>query len=211
MASDTVSDRSAGPGPATARPGVRETMRTLAGFQKSNRGAPAYSRFVNRPVGRVFAALAYRYGLSPNGVTAVSACTTLTGLAVLVLVPVSVWTGLVVGLLLAAGYAIDSADGQVARLTGRGSIAGEWLDHSVDCVKATLVHLAVPYIDPHHLRCAMLQQARPDYAIDAIPGEVSFNAYLQTDEHVRWWDSVSGDIRKDGVIPGVTREQPQDV
>lgn len=144
MATDTAPGR---PDPSTQspprRPGVRETMRTLAGFQKSNRGAPAYSRFVNRPVGRVFAALAYRYGLSPNGVTAVSACTTLTGLAVLFLVPVSVWTGLAVGLLLAAGYAIDSADGQVARLTGRGSIAGEWLDHSVDCVKSTLVHLSV--------------------------------------------------------------------
>lgn len=69
----------------------------------------------------------------------------------------------------------------------------------------------VPKLPMLRAICAMLQQARPDYAIDAIPSEVSFNAYLQTDEHVRWWDSVSGDIRKDGVIPGVTREQPQDV
>lgn len=144
MASQTAPGVPSGAtGAPGARPGVRDTIRVLAGFQKSNRGAPAYSRFVNRPVGRIFAALAYRYGVSPNGVTAVSACTTLLGLAILVLVPVSIPTGIVVGLLLAAGYAIDSADGQVARLTGRGSIAGEWLDHSVDAVKATLVHAGV--------------------------------------------------------------------
>jgi phosphatidylglycerophosphate synthase len=40
-------------------------------------------------------------------------------------------------------YALDSADGQLARLRGGGSIAGEWLDHMVDCVKLSTLHLAV--------------------------------------------------------------------
>ena len=42
---------------------------------------------------------------------------------------------MLVALLLLLGYALDSADGQVARLTGTGSPAGEWLDHVVDATK----------------------------------------------------------------------------
>jgi phosphatidylglycerophosphate synthase len=45
--------------------------------------------------------------------------------------------------LLALGYAFDSADGQVARLRGGGSPAGEWLDHVLDSAKLASLHLAV--------------------------------------------------------------------
>ncbi len=38
---------------------------------------------------------------------------------------------------------MDSVDGQLARLRGRGSVAGEWLDHTVDCVKTCVLHLVV--------------------------------------------------------------------
>lgn len=41
------------------------------------------------------------------------------------------------------GYALDSADGQVARLRGGGSLVGEWLDHMIDCLKVCSIHLAV--------------------------------------------------------------------
>ncbi|MFP3386663.1 CDP-alcohol phosphatidyltransferase family protein, partial [Tritonibacter sp. SIMBA_163] len=41
------------------------------------------------------------------------------------------------------GYAFDSADGQLARLRGGGTPAGEWLDHVVDSIKTTALHLAV--------------------------------------------------------------------
>ncbi|MET0887152.1 MAG: CDP-alcohol phosphatidyltransferase family protein, partial [Mycetocola sp.] len=41
------------------------------------------------------------------------------------------------------GYAWDSADGQVARLRGGGSVAGEWLDHFVDAIKISTLHIAV--------------------------------------------------------------------
>ena len=41
------------------------------------------------------------------------------------------------------GYALDSADGQVARLTGGGSLLGEWLDHMIDSTKIAALHLAV--------------------------------------------------------------------
>ena len=41
------------------------------------------------------------------------------------------------------GYALDSADGQLARLRGGGSLTGEWLDHVIDSFKISTLHLAV--------------------------------------------------------------------
>lgn len=120
-----------------------DSMRRLSTAQKGRaKGAPAYSVYVNRPVGRVFAAIAYRLGLSPNGVTAVSAVFTFSGILVLALVAPAWWTGLIVWLLLAVGYALDSADGQVARLRGGGSLAGEWLDHFIDAIKIVSLPIA---------------------------------------------------------------------
>jgi phosphatidylglycerophosphate synthase len=115
----------------------------LASAQKSSLGAPAYSRWVNRPVGRVLAALSYKAGLTPNQVTAISAVFSAAAIVILALVPARVWTGLLVTLCLVLGYAFDSADGQLARLRGGGSTVGEWLDHMVDVTKITSLHLAV--------------------------------------------------------------------
>ena len=137
---------SAGAGAATApshRSGVRDTLQRLSGAQKGAAGAPAYSRFVNRRLGRLLAALSFQAGLTPNAVTGISAAFTATGIALLALVPPSWTTGLVVAGCLVLGYALDSADGQVARLRGGGSPAGEWLDHVVDAVKSVSLHLAV--------------------------------------------------------------------
>lgn len=121
-----------------------DVVRRLADAQKyAARSAPAYSRFVNRKIGRLLAAAAYKIGLSPNQVTVVSALHTFTGVALLIFMPPSWWLGLVVMLLLVLGYAWDSADGQVARLTGTGSAAGEWLDHIVDAVKVVSLPLAM--------------------------------------------------------------------
>ena len=73
----------------------------------------------------------------------ISAGFTFTGIALLALVPPTFTLGAVVWLLLAVGYAWDSADGQVARLRGGGSLAGEWLDHILDAAKLVSLHLAV--------------------------------------------------------------------
>ena len=121
----------------------REALDSLAGAQKTSKGAPAYSRYVNRRLGRILAAAAYTRGLTPNQVTIVSALATLSGLAFLVLTDPATGTGLLVAALLALGYALDSADGQLARLTGKGTKAGEWLDHTVDAFKEGSVHLCV--------------------------------------------------------------------
>lgn len=121
----------------------REAMVSLSSSQKSRAGVSLYSRYINRPAGRVLAAAAASAGVSPNGVTAISALCTALGLVVLVLSPVGWAIGLAVAILLVLGFALDSADGQVARLTGRGSLAGEWLDHVVDAGKMVAVHAAV--------------------------------------------------------------------
>ncbi|MEU0917180.1 CDP-alcohol phosphatidyltransferase family protein [Streptomyces cyaneofuscatus] len=118
-------------------------LRELRGAQKSAKGVSLYSRYVNRPAGRLLAAGAYRAGLTPNQVTLVSALFTYTALAAVALVEPSWTLGLLVYAALAIGFAFDSADGQLARLTGRGGPDGEWLDHVVDCGKLLLVHTAV--------------------------------------------------------------------
>jgi phosphatidylglycerophosphate synthase len=121
-----------------------DTVRRLSSAQKTAaRGAPAYSVYVNRRVGRYLAAGAFRLGLTPNNVTAISAGFTFCAIGLLTIGEPSWGFGIVVWLLLAVGYAFDSADGQVARLRGGGSPSGEWLDHVVDSIKISTLHLAV--------------------------------------------------------------------
>jgi len=122
---------------------VQESIRSLRAAQKSSSGAPAYSRFVNRPLGRILAAVALELRMTPNQVTAVSAVCTFAALVLLALVPPTVLSSVLVTALLVLGYALDSADGQLARLRGGGSPRGEWLDHMVDAAKMSSIHLAV--------------------------------------------------------------------
>jgi phosphatidylglycerophosphate synthase len=121
----------------------RRAIAELASAQKTSRGVSLYTRFVNRPVGRVLAAACFKLGMSPNQVTAASAVFTLGGLAVLLAGRPDLLRAVIVALLLMLGFALDSADGQVARLTNRGSRAGEWLDHVVDSAKIVAIHAAV--------------------------------------------------------------------
>lgn len=121
----------------------RDAVERLRTAQKSSVGAPLYSRFVNRPLGRRFAAGAYLVRLRPNQVTGLSALCTFSAILALALLPPSLTTGLAISVLLVLGYALDSADGQLARLQGGGSVTGEWLDHVVDAIKVCTIHLAV--------------------------------------------------------------------
>ncbi|WP_326795555.1 CDP-alcohol phosphatidyltransferase family protein [Streptomyces sp. NBC_01808] len=111
--------------------------------QKTAKGVSLYSRHVNRPLGRVFAAGAYVLGLRPNHVTLLSAAFTGGGIAAVALVRPGWGLAVAVYALLVVGFALDSADGQLARLRRESSAAGEWLDHVVDCAKVTAVHAAV--------------------------------------------------------------------
>ncbi|MFJ4778356.1 CDP-alcohol phosphatidyltransferase family protein [Streptomyces sp. NPDC088762] len=122
---------------------VGTALRELRGAQKSAKGVSLYSRFVNRPAGRVLAAGSYALGLTPNQVTLISAAFSLAAAAAVALAAPSWGLGIAVWAALALGFAFDSADGQLARLRGGGSAAGEWLDHVVDCAKLTALHACV--------------------------------------------------------------------
>ncbi|WP_079189504.1 CDP-alcohol phosphatidyltransferase family protein [Actinacidiphila paucisporea] len=131
------------PAPAAPRLGYGEALRRLAGAQKGAKGVSLYSRYVNRPVGRLLAAGAYRARMTPNQVTLVSGAFSGAGIAALAVAAPSWGLAVAVWGALAVGFAFDSADGQLARLLGTGGPAGEWLDHVVDCAKITALHAAV--------------------------------------------------------------------
>lgn len=128
---------------APTRPGFSEYLADLNRAQKSGAGVPAYTRWVNRRLARGVAASAAALGLTPNAVTILSAGLSAAGLAVMIVFEPSWSSALVTAALLAAGYVFDSADGQVARLTGASSPAGEWLDHVVDAIRTPAIHLSV--------------------------------------------------------------------
>jgi len=105
-------------------------------------GVSLYSRYVNRPLAGILARrLASR--VSPNQMSLVSAMFSVAGIMLLAVVRTSWVVGLLVWLLLAVGFVLDSADGQIARLRGASSTAGEWLDHVLDAVRTVAVHGAV--------------------------------------------------------------------
>lgn len=121
----------------------RETLSLLNKAQKPGLGVPAYTRWVNRRIARVFAAAAVKFGLTPNGVTALSALTSLLAIVLLLTNQPDFSVGVFAATLFALGYALDSADGQVARVTGKSSPSGEWLDHVVDAMRTPAMHLTV--------------------------------------------------------------------
>lgn len=125
------------------RPSYHAVLHRLEAAQKSSVGVSIYSRRINRPLGRHVATVAFLIGLTPNQVTTISAVFTFSGIALLAAAPAGVVLGVGVSCLLAVGYAIDSADGQLARLRGGGTLAGEWLDHVADGVKLASLHVAV--------------------------------------------------------------------
>lgn len=139
----------------------RAAIRQLDAAQKPGAGVPAYTRWVNRRAARIFAAFFGSIRSTPAVVSITSIVWTLAGLgAFLLLQPVSpVLAGIVAAVMLAVGYALDSADGQLARLQGTSSLQGEWLDHTLDAIRLPTVHLAVA--------AAYLMAAQPVPAVAA--------------------------------------------
>lgn len=120
-----------------------DTLRRLRDAQKPPHGTAAYSRFVNRPLGRLAAVAGYQLNLTPNAVSFISIGLTAVGIILIAAAPPHPVTSILAAALLVLGYAVDSADGQVARLTGRSSKRGEWLDHMLDSAKEQCIHVAV--------------------------------------------------------------------
>lgn len=118
-------------------------LRQLSVAQKPAKGVSLYTLLINRPAGRVLAALAYRVGATPNQLTVLGALFTFPALAAVALLPPGPTMAVCVGAALAVGFALDAADGQLARGQRSGSPSGEWLDHVLDCVKIVALHLVV--------------------------------------------------------------------
>jgi len=79
------------------------TLRSLEAAQKPGIGVPAYTRWVNRRVARYFAAAAVAMGITPNGVTAISAVCSAAGIITLLLAPPTALTALAVAPLFGLG------------------------------------------------------------------------------------------------------------
>jgi phosphatidylglycerophosphate synthase len=127
----------------SARPAPSAAWQQLARAQKSGAGVPWYMRVVNRRLGRGLAALASPTRLTPDHLTAASFAAFCLGAGLLVAVEPGVLMAVAATVLLQLGFALDSADGQLARLRGTGSPAGEWVDHVVDAARHLLFHVAI--------------------------------------------------------------------
>lgn len=124
------------------QPGFRESFDQLKRAQKTRKGAPLYLLYVNRPAGRTIAAALRFTPVAPNHVTWAGAALTYGTLLWVALWAQPTPAAALAGVLLAVGYALDSADGQLARLQGTSSAYGEWLDHLLDNGRITVMHVA---------------------------------------------------------------------
>ena len=109
---------------------------SITDFYRTNRGGGLFSESISQWLGAAFASFAYRLGLAP---TALTLANLVLGLAASVTVvatagPVARGSvaGWAIGLLALVGwqvaYALDCADGQLARVAGRTSAAGARVD-----------------------------------------------------------------------------------
>lgn len=112
-----------------ARPGAVD-------FYRTNRGGGLFSEAISQRVGARFAVVAYRLGLAPTALSmanlALGLATSVTVVALAHRVSAGTVPAWAVGLIALVGwqvaYGLDCADGQLARVTGRGSAAGARLD-----------------------------------------------------------------------------------
>jgi phosphatidylglycerophosphate synthase len=100
------------------------------------------TRHVSQRIGAVAAAAAHAGGLSPNAVTLTGLALALAGCVPFVLGDSPAhWA--VAALLWQLAFALDCADGQLARATGRGSRYGAWLDVACDHVRQSALVVSV--------------------------------------------------------------------
>ncbi|MEU4366974.1 CDP-alcohol phosphatidyltransferase family protein [Micromonospora chersina] len=109
---------------------------SVADFHRVNRGGGLFSESISQWIGAVFALVAQRLGLRPTALTITNLVLGLAASVTVVALAPKVAAGSVpawaVGLLALVAwqiaYALDCADGQLARVTGQGSAAGARVD-----------------------------------------------------------------------------------
>ncbi|MEH0936804.1 CDP-alcohol phosphatidyltransferase family protein [Micromonospora psammae] len=115
---------------------VADPRPTVADFHRVNRGGGLFSESVSQWLGAAFALVAQRLGLRPTALTitnlVLGLATSVTVVALAGRVAAGDVPAWVVGLVALVGwqvaYALDCADGQLARVTGQGSAAGARID-----------------------------------------------------------------------------------
>ncbi|GIF71051.1 CDP-alcohol phosphatidyltransferase family protein [Asanoa siamensis] len=147
--------RSATLAPETAAPGPAE-------FYRVNRGGGLFSEGLSQRVGALFAAAAYRVGAPPTALTAGSLVIGLATSAAVIALASTAVPAWVAGLVALVGwqlaYALDCADGQLARVSGKASPAGARIDVLCDvAVQISLVAaLAAVAVDQRPLTASWL-------------------------------------------------------
>jgi phosphatidylglycerophosphate synthase len=109
---------------------------TAADFYRTNRGGGLFSEAISQRIGAGLAVAAHRLGLPPTALTLTNLVLGLAASVTVVALAGPVAAGAVpawaVGLVALIGwqvaYALDCADGQLARVTGQGSAAGARVD-----------------------------------------------------------------------------------
>lgn len=133
------------------RPPASPAAPRSADFYGTNRGGGLFSEAVSQRLGAGFALTAYRLGLAP---TALTLANLVLGLAVSVVVVANAGAGWWVGLLALVGwqvaYALDCADGQLARVTGKANPAGARVDVLCDVAAQIALVTAVSAVAVAH-------------------------------------------------------------
>jgi phosphatidylglycerophosphate synthase len=126
---------------------------TAADFLAKNRGGGMYTMAVSQVLGAWSAVIAHRRGYAPTTLTLGNL---VLGLAAAGVVIVghgrvsSVLVGLVATVLWQVAYALDCADGQLARVTGRTSAAGKRIDILCDVALQIALVAAVATVADRH-------------------------------------------------------------
>lgn len=115
---------------------TKPSQPTLADFYQTNRGGGLFSESVSQWIGAALASGAHRLGLRPTALSIINLVLGLITSVTVVTLAEPVAAGRVpawlVGLVALGGwqaaYALDCADGQLARVTGQGSPAGARVD-----------------------------------------------------------------------------------
>lgn len=102
-----------------------------------------YTKYINRPLAWMFTRFLYKK-CTPNTVSFLAFLMLFSGLTFFSSRGEYEFTDALVLFLVAfLNYILDSCDGQIARLTGKGSSLGEWLDHSLDALRLLLVNIFI--------------------------------------------------------------------
>lgn len=108
-------------------------------------GGHPVTRIFSQRGGAFFAWLGYRLGMSPNQLTIIACLTSVTGALAYAVTGASLKLMIAAIALTQIGYALDCADGQLARGSRRTSPLGRWLDVYLDMLTITSLCFATLY------------------------------------------------------------------